>query len=231
MPRGARAFSLVEAVISTVIVATMFAAALSAGGVAARDRRIQAEQRTGAALANLLMSEILAQRYADPAGGTVLGLESGEPAETRAKWDDVDDYNGLTDTIRDRDGNAVEGMDGWKWSAKVEYFTIPALDGVTSHTSSNGSLVIAVPLLGIRISLTTPSLAAAADTGVKRITVTVISPRKTVATLVGLRSAWGAPNETATGSGAVIWTGLAVQVGDDARTVSVGTEMLNRPQP
>lgn len=229
MPRAARAFSLVEAVISTVIVATMFAAAVTASGIAARHRRIHAEQRIGHALARTLMSEIQAQRYADPGGGSVLGLDANKSASDRTTWTDVDDYTGLSERPRTRGGAELNGASGWTWSAKVEYFTIPALTGVSSTTPSNGSLVVSIPLLGLSVSLGEP--AAPTDTGMKRITVTVISPRGVPTVLTALRSSRGSANDAAAGSGANTWTGLTVRVGPDERPITVATEMLNRPQP
>ena len=229
MPRSSRAFSLVEAVISTIIVATMFAAAVTAAGIAARDRRIQAEQRTGHALARTLISEIMAQRYADLNGGSILGLDAGKSTADRTTWTDVDDYTGLSEKPRSRDGVVLEGVSGWTWEAKVEYFTLPALTDVSSTTPVSGSLVVSIPLLGVSVSLGEP--AAPADTGMKRITVTVTSPRGVPTTLTALRSSYGSANDAATGSGVNTWTGLSVQVGEDQRAITVGTEMLNRPQP
>lgn len=229
--RTARAFSLVEAVISTVIVATMFAAAITAAGVAARDRRIQAEQRTGEALARMLMSEIMAQRYADPGGGTILGLDANKLTDSRTTWTDVDDYTGLYERPRLRAGEHIEGVEEWSWGAKVEYFTIPPLAGVNAATPSNGSLVIAIPLLGISISLSGLDVVAPGDTGMKRITVTVTSPRGTVTRQSALRSTWGSANDAATGSGACTWAGFSLKIGPEQRPIVVGTEMLNRPQP
>lgn len=229
--RGARAFSLVEAVISTVIVATMFAAAITAAGVAARDRRIQAEQRTGEALARMLMSEIMAQRYADPGGGTILGRDANKLTDSRATWTDVDDYNTLYERPRARSGDYIESVEDWSWGAKVEYFTIPPLGGVNSATPTNDSLVIAIPLLGISIPLSGLDVVAPADTGMKRVTVTVTSPRGVVTRQSALRSAWGSANDAASGTGACMWAGLSLKVGPEQRPVVVGTEMLNRPQP
>ena len=145
--RRRSAFTLVEATISLLIVATMLTAALATVGTSSRNRDQQQEMLRGATLARRLMSEIVAQKYQQPnATTTVLGPETGE---TRATFNDVDDYAGYTDSPPvDQSGTAISGYTGWSRSVEVKW-----ADPATLLPAATQS-----------------------ETGVKRIVVTVTSP-------------------------------------------------------
>ena len=89
-----RGLTLVEVMFSIVVMSTMLLAALGSVGAVAKSRVSQKESVQGLALARQLLSEIVQTRYkdlVDPA----FGIEAGE---LRATYDDVDDYNGLSET-------------------------------------------------------------------------------------------------------------------------------------
>src|SRR5437016_5963400 len=113
-----RAFTMVETVICVVIVAGMMVAALEMLGTSARLRGLQTDQSRAAALARDLLSEIMQYNYQDPTLPTVvLGPEVGE---TRASFDDVDDYNGLNESPpQTAKGAAIAGYTGWTRSVQV----------------------------------------------------------------------------------------------------------------
>jgi len=145
--RRQTAFTLVEATISLLIVAIMLTAALATVGTSSRNRDQQQEMLRGATLARRLMSEIVAQKYQQPsATTTVLGPETGE---TRATFNDVDDYNGYTDSPPiDSSGIAISGYTGWSRSVEVKW-----ADPATLLPAATQS-----------------------ETGIKRIVVTVTAP-------------------------------------------------------
>jgi type II secretory pathway pseudopilin PulG len=93
-----RAFTLVEALVSTAITAVASAAVLLgiANSIDATDANLQ--QTLAMGMAQQLMDEIAAQRYCEASGNpyaTTLGLDSGESAGPgRSQFDDIDDYNG-----------------------------------------------------------------------------------------------------------------------------------------
>ena len=89
-----RAFSMIEATISIVIVAGMLVAAVTTVGAAARARQTMTGRELGALLAQQLMSEILPLAYEEPEDTPAFGLESPESTDSRAAYDDVDDYHG-----------------------------------------------------------------------------------------------------------------------------------------
>ncbi len=96
--------TLVELVITIVIISVAIAGVVGAFALIAGRSADPLNQTRAVELAQLYMDEILTQRYDDntPQGGTPpydgpcnIGPESGE---TRATFDDVDDYHNLTDT-------------------------------------------------------------------------------------------------------------------------------------
>jgi type II secretory pathway pseudopilin PulG len=121
-PDGARAFTLVETVIATIIVAVMLSAALTTVGVSRVTQHKVALVSRGQLLAEMLLSEILRQSYQDPDGTPVFGRESDESATTRAAFDDVDDYHGWSESPPTaKDGAALANAAGWKWTVTVEW--------------------------------------------------------------------------------------------------------------
>ena len=116
-------FTLVEALMSALVVSVMLTAALAAVGASARAQAAGARQWRARAIAASLLSEIVHLPYADPedAGGSLLGPDSGE---MRAVFDDVDDYAGLVEsTVTFKDGRALEDAAGWSRSVAVTWVT------------------------------------------------------------------------------------------------------------
>src|SRR5689334_3918498 len=89
-----RGLTLAESVVALFIVSLMIVAAMRGVGMAGKARLSQKDRAKGMALAEQLMSEIMQRRYADPGPSPVFGPESGQ---TRATYDDVDDYNNLVE--------------------------------------------------------------------------------------------------------------------------------------
>lgn len=158
---GRNAFTIVEAVISTIIVAVMFVAALSTVGAARITQHRAALVSRGRLLAESLMSEVLQQNYKDPDGAVVFGVESGESAPARTDFDDVDDFDGWSSSppVR-RDGTPLANSTGWKRTAQVEW-----------------------------VDASDPGQVKAVETAVKRVTVTAEYGGVPQASLVALRTA------------------------------------------
>jgi type II secretory pathway pseudopilin PulG len=141
----AGAFTIVEAAMATIIVGVMFVAALNTVGTSRLTQHRASLVERGQLLARLLTAEIVRQSYKDPEGTPVFGRETNEPAVPRTTWDDVDDYEGLSETPPlARDGTALTNFAGWKWTVKVQW-----------------------------VDPADPSVTKGADSGAKRITVTV----------------------------------------------------------
>jgi len=198
--------TLIEAVISIVIVTTMLVAAVSALGSFSRARRSQFDRCAGAGLARALMSEILQMRYIEPGQYVSFGREDGEADDVRSAWDDVDDYAGLVESSpKTRDGEQIVGAEGWTRSVTVEF-----------------------------VQPENPTQASPEDTGLVRITVSATSPTGVTTTLEALRgdrSVYDQPPRSETTF--VTWVGAEMQIGpDEAKRLTTGTHVLNRvPAP
>ena len=74
------------------------------------------------------LEEILAQPLTDPSGTDIGGAE---PGETRDTYDDVNDYDAISDTtgVKDQSGSVISGLEGY--NVKVDV-TDSALNGIAS---------------------------------------------------------------------------------------------------
>ena len=166
--KSARAFTLVEAVISVFIVSVMFVAALSMVGATRLGEYKVAESARGRPLAQDLLAEILQQPYEDANDPVVFGTESGEGTGDRSDFDDVDDYhNWSASPPQNQDGTDMNDLSGWERSVQVSWVDPRDL-----------------------------SQTAGTDQGVKRITVTVTHNDVPVASVSAFRtSAWPGPGD------------------------------------
>jgi type II secretory pathway pseudopilin PulG len=157
--RPCRGFTLVEAAIATLIVGGMLVAALQAAGAAVLTQQRAAVRTTARSLADGMLAEVLRLPYADR-DLPVFGREAAEQGGVKTSCDDVDDFHGWTESPpQDLAGNALAELSGWERRVKVEW--------VQSSDASTASFT---------------------DTGLKRITVTILHRGDAVATAVGLRS-------------------------------------------
>lgn len=93
-----RGLTLIEAVMSAMIVASVLVGTMQLTAGAARFGQALSDGATGADLADGLMAEILNKSYASPTSPTSFGRDAGETSSSKANYDDVDDYNGWTET-------------------------------------------------------------------------------------------------------------------------------------
>lgn len=204
LPRR-RGFSLIEALVSAVIVSLMLVVSLNLLGGAAKSRAGDNGRRTALLLAQQLMSEIQQQPYKDDGllSAVLFGPELGESTATRADFDDVDDYhNHVEKPVALKDGTPVSGFSGWKRRVKVTWVTPESL---------------AEALL---------------DTGLVRVEVTVADAHNRAATVVALRSRHTVPADPPPAGLANLWTGIELSTGPDAtsarKTVS-GVYTVSQP--
>lgn len=195
-----RGLTLVEVMFSIVVMSTMLLAALGSVGAVAKSRTGQKETVQGLALARQLLSEIVQTRYKDLVTPT-FGIEAGE---VRATYDDVDDYNGLTETsARYANGTIVAGGTGWKRAVTVAW-----------------------------VNPANPANASGSESGLKKITVTVTSPGGRVTTVSALRSAENGYEHTPAAQ--VTYTchvGVSIRVGKSDTVTSVQGAALNNLVP
>jgi prepilin-type N-terminal cleavage/methylation domain-containing protein len=156
-----KGLTLAEVVISLMILAVAVTAGVQAlgsfsvGGMAWQDRSTAIE------LANALMAEIDSLPFADPAGSSTIGLESGETPGDRSTFDDIDDYDG--------------------WDA------CPPKDKTNAEMSAYGGFRQQVSV-AFDNSLSTATGVAFAAGNFKKITVTISKDDKVLAKLVTVRA-------------------------------------------
>jgi type II secretory pathway pseudopilin PulG len=164
--RRHRALSMVEAVVSIIIVGVALVAALQVAAMSKSALRIRAERLQGRVLAEQLMQEILAQAYVDPQGADPMcGPSAAELVPgNRSLFDDVDDYCGWSESppqYKTPQGQpssiTMPNLTGWERSARSDWLLAPAMS------------------------------VSASDTGIKRLTVTVKFRGRVVAESVALR--------------------------------------------
>lgn len=117
----ARGFSLIEVALATVVVGGLMVAIIRGVAVAGKATSGSADHAQGELLASQLMNEVTGMAFADPSGGTSLGLDPGEAVGVRTNWDDVDDYHRLNEVPSEPNGTPLPGLSNWKWKVTVSY--------------------------------------------------------------------------------------------------------------
>lgn len=199
-PPTAGGITLIETVISTLVVSVMMVAALQMLGSSATADRVYAAKRGSPPLAAQLMAEILATNYADTGASPTFGLETGESGVTRSDFDDVDDYHGWSAAPQEKDGAAISNLSGWTRSVTVQYVDP---DDVSSVVGS--------------------------DQGMKLITITLKDPAGRLSSSTALRGNSSTYDfSPAVSTSYVNWVGVTVQVGfAEQSRVSAGANPLN----
>jgi len=152
---------MVESVVAMVVVTVMLVATLNTVGAARTGERRMGDRSRGVLLAQQLMSEILRQSYEEPEDVPGFGREASEDfGGGRARYDDVDDYDGWTAMPPEyKDGTEIPNLTAWERTVSVVWADLN--------------------------DLTQQSVSA---TGVKRITVTVLRNGVPTAELVAIRT-------------------------------------------
>ncbi len=162
-PAAGGGFTLIESVMSILIVGLMLVAALNTVGASKLAQMRNAERAAGPMLSQDLMAEALNQFYEEPEDSVKFGREGGESGGKREDYDDVDDYDGwVSNPPEYRNGDEIPGLDDWTRKVSVNW--------ADSLFPQNNAL--------------TPS-------GIKRIKVEVFHKGRLVSTSTALRtSGW-----------------------------------------
>lgn len=126
-------FTLVEAIISMLIVSIAAIAMASSMGLAFQHSADGLLENKAQQLGRAYVEEIRGKRFAEvtPAGGVPPCSSIGTPcgalgaeSETRVQFDDVDDYDGLVDAPpRDSEDQIIPGYDRFSVAVSVNYAT------------------------------------------------------------------------------------------------------------
>ena len=138
-----RGFTLIELVISIVVVSVALGGVLMAINYTVTHSADPMLQHQAVAIAESYLEEILLKPFADPDGVDSEG--------SRVLFDDVDDYNGLNDSgARDQTGTAIAGLTNYTVAITV---TSTALNGIGAADSKQITVTVSHPV-GFNISLT-----------------------------------------------------------------------------
>jgi len=145
-----RGFTLVEAIISTLIVGVMFTAALSTLAASKISQHKLSVSSQGHLLAEALMAEILQQEYEEPDEAVTFGSEPTESTATRTDFDDVDDYHNWSSSPPvARDGANLVDSDRWDRRVTVEWVLATDPSSVQGSESNVKRITVAVEYDGV----------------------------------------------------------------------------------
>ncbi len=141
------AFTLVEAAMSIIVVSVMLVGSLRVLGTA-RAGELTAQRRSiSIALAQDLMSEILAQAYKEAGAVDALSPSVAELTGTRAPFNDVDDYNGWTANPPEaKDGTVLTDFDAYERSVEVAWVDPDDLTLVSNTSTGVKRVIVTVTL-------------------------------------------------------------------------------------
>lgn len=165
--KQSRAFSLVECILSILVLSGLLIAGMRAVEVGARMRSSASDDARAAALAEGMLAEVLSNYVGEPSTGLVgglvtglLGLDVGENSARKQTFDDIDDFSNWSESPPQyADGTAMSGYSGWTRAVKVENVTVA-----------------------------NPAVTSGSRTGLVRVTVTVTTRRGKQVVLVALRA-------------------------------------------
>lgn len=156
---GRRAFTLVEASLSVLVLSLIVVASLEAAGAGVRALSSLRDREFADRLADSLLSEIIARPYATPTDTTGLLATLGN-AFDRANFLSVASYAAFTESPpRSRDGTTTLASAAWSRAVSLSF-----------------------------VSPTDPTLASVTDAGLVRITVTVSKDGRVVSRRSTLRA-------------------------------------------
>ena len=147
---GATLIEMVVSILLMSVTLTSVMMVITQVGRSSADPMIRTQ---ATAIAQAYLDEILVQALDDPDGA-----ESGgaEPGETRANYDDVSDYHGLTDTsgARDQLDAAIAGLDGYNVNVTVSGATIGGYPAkrIQVQVGFDGDPNLLVPIVAYRMN-------------------------------------------------------------------------------
>lgn len=142
-PRGV---TLVEVLVSTVLVSTVLLVSITASANLLRNQAQQFSAAESVEVLGRLLDEVSSAEFRDPDGGSTYGPEADETS--RASFDDMDDYHEyqMSPPVY-RDGSVIEGFEAWSAEISVARAE-PDGDGVKPVSGDDA------PLREITVTLT-----------------------------------------------------------------------------
>ena len=120
--RSRRAITLVETVLSTLIVSMVIVSTLQVVPPIVRSSALHAEKMVAANLARELAEEVGTKPFTDPTdSSSSVGVNAGESASLRSDFDDVDDYHLWSASPPESSFEKMTNIVGWERAVKVIY--------------------------------------------------------------------------------------------------------------
>ena len=136
-----RGFTLIEVVVTIIVISVAAAALLGVFGNLIRSSADPAIQQQAVTIAEAYMEEIRIKAFADPQNPAA---ETGgaETGETRATYDDVQDYNSLgTTQVRNQDDVAIAELSAYSVTVSV---AAAALNTITAASGDALRITVTV---------------------------------------------------------------------------------------
>jgi MSHA pilin protein MshD len=141
--KGQFGVTLVELIISMVIISIALTGVLTVMNLTVSHSADPIIQHQSVAIAESYLEEILLQSYTNPSGGY-----SGSD---RSQFDDVDDYNGLSNTgVEDHLGHSVTALANYNVSVLVSAATLAGSVSAKKITVTVSGLGSSLNLVGYR---------------------------------------------------------------------------------
>ena len=119
MGRKYGGLTLIEVVVSTLLVSTVMLTSLAASTNLLRNQTAARAKTTAQVLSSQILDEITAVDFEDRLKAE-FGLEPDESNDDRTTFDDVDDYHDYGETTpTHRDGTAIDGFAGWSYTVEI----------------------------------------------------------------------------------------------------------------
>ncbi len=126
-----RAFTLLEVLVTIVVLAIAATAIINVFVSTVRSSADPLIQQQAIAIANAYLEEIEGQHFADPVQPETGGAEAGE---TRATYDDVQDYHGLSDAgAKSQSGFAITGLGDFQVDVSIAAATLAGITAASGN--------------------------------------------------------------------------------------------------
>jgi type II secretory pathway pseudopilin PulG len=136
-----------EVTVSTLLVGIVTVGAMRSLGSSVKSGTETASKTQAVLMAEEMIIEILSQDYSEPDGIPVFGRDNGESADTRATWDDVDDYhNWSASPPVDRSGDPI-ASDEWQRTVTIDHVAADDLQTSLGTDNDQGVKRITVRML------------------------------------------------------------------------------------
>lgn len=152
MNQRERGLTIIEVVISMLVMSSMFAASLYAVAASRATILRGRDLQTAIGLADDLLGFVYRLAYTSPSG-SILGIELGNLLGDKTTYDDVDDFHGWVESPpTNAAGTPIVGLTGWRRSITVEWVSSVDAETVLSGESGLKRITVVVQKNGVELA-------------------------------------------------------------------------------